>query len=87
MREYDFMLSCMRTTIDMPDDLLIEAKIRAAERRITLRALITVALRAELGRMRKPKRRGNLKIVTVEGGLQGGPDLTDREAMHQWLEA
>lgn len=40
----------MKTTVDLPDDLVIAAKQRAAELRQPLRALIERGLRAELGR-------------------------------------
>ena len=40
----------MKITIDLPDDLFIAAKQRAAELRQPLRALIERGLRAELGR-------------------------------------
>jgi len=36
----------MKATIDLPDDLLIEAKKRAAELRRPLRSIIESALRA-----------------------------------------
>lgn len=38
----------MRTTLDLPDDLLRRAKIAAAERGCTLRALFSHALEREL---------------------------------------
>jgi hypothetical protein len=38
----------MKTTLDLPDDLLTEAKIMAARRRTTLRAMVEHALRREL---------------------------------------
>lgn len=40
----------MRTTIDLPDDLLRAAKVRAAERDESLKKLFERALRTELGR-------------------------------------
>ena len=39
-----------KTTIELPEDLIIAAKRRAAERRTTLRTLIERGLRAELRR-------------------------------------
>jgi hypothetical protein len=39
----------MRTTLDLPDELLREAKITAVRRRTTLRALVKQALARELG--------------------------------------
>lgn len=38
----------MKTTLDLPDDLLIEAKTAAARRRTSLKALVENALRREL---------------------------------------
>jgi hypothetical protein len=38
----------MKTTLDLPDDLLIEAKAVAARRRTTLKAMVTHALRREI---------------------------------------
>lgn len=39
----------MKTTLDLPDDLLIEAKAVAARRRTTLKDMVTKALRREIG--------------------------------------
>lgn len=38
----------MKTTLDLPDDLLINAKTIAAQRRTTLKAIVEKALRREL---------------------------------------
>ncbi len=38
----------MKTTLDLPDDLLIEAKTVAVRRKTTLRALVESALRHEI---------------------------------------
>ncbi len=80
-----FMVLCMKTTVDLPDDLLIRAKQRAAELRRPLRALFTDGLRLQLAgpiKRRKPKK---LRWVTVRGGLPAGIDLKDRAKMHEWL--
>jgi hypothetical protein len=42
------MVICMKTTVDLPDDLLIRAKKRAAETCTPLRVLIERGLRREL---------------------------------------
>jgi len=82
-----FMVRRMKTTIDVPDELLIRAKKRAAELRRPLRALVADALRAQLaeGRPRSRAVRKKLRWVTVEGGLPVGLDLADRAKMHEWL--
>lgn len=38
----------MKTTLDLPDELLIEAKTLAARRRTTLKAIVESALRREI---------------------------------------
>jgi hypothetical protein len=45
----------MKTTLDLPDDLLIEAKQVAARRRTTLKDLITRSLRREIGQSNTPE--------------------------------
>ena len=39
----------MKTTLDLPDDLLREAKVVAARRKTTLKDLVTRSLRREIG--------------------------------------
>lgn len=77
----------MKTTVDLPDDLLIAAKKRAAELRKPLRELIEAGLREQL-RRRPPARSSNrkkIRWVIVKGGVPAGLDLSDRAAMHDWL--
>lgn len=77
----------MKTTIELPDELLIEAKKRAAEQRTTLRRLFARGLRRELDAAdpaRRPEER-TIRWVVVDGGLPPGLDLADREHMHDWL--
>lgn len=76
----------MKTTFDLPDELFVAAKQRAASERTTLRAIVERGLRAQLGTApRPPRQRRRLRWVTVAGGLPPGMDLRDREAMHDWL--
>jgi len=82
------MANRMKTTIELPDELLIAAKKRAAEARTTLRELFERGLRQELAsRPRGPKRprARPIRWVTVQGGLPPGVDVADRAAMHEWL--
>jgi hypothetical protein len=76
----------MKTTVDLPDDLLIQAKKRAAELRQPLRALIADGLRLRLKESGMRRKRRKLRFVTVAGGLPPGLDLKDRAKMHEWLE-
>ena len=72
----------MRTTIHLPDDLLVQAKHAAAASRRTLTKVIEDALREALAR-RKPRGRGQPVSLPVfgEGGLQPGVDLDDTAAL------
>lgn len=83
------MVYRMKTTIDLPDDLLIAAKKRAAETRTTLREIFERGLRQELkanrrrvGRRPRPIRWSK---ITVKGGLPSDLDLSNREKMYEWL--
>ncbi|MBI3280354.1 MAG: hypothetical protein HYZ57_10990 [Acidobacteria bacterium] len=77
----------MRTTIDLPDELLIAAKKRAAETRVTLREIFERGLRRELQQPRRAarSRRRPIRWVTAKGGLPPGLDVADREKMRDWL--
>ena len=79
----------MKTTIDLPDELFVAVKRRAAEDRSTVRAIVERGLRQQL---RRPKGGGTrigkaIKWITVDGGLPAGLDLSDRVAMHDRLRA
>ena len=45
------MITNMKTTIDLPDALLMEVKAVAARRRTTMRSIMEHALRRELGEL------------------------------------
>ena len=77
----------MKTTVELPDDLLIEAKKRAAELRKPLKALIEAGLRAQLEATepRRTREARRIEWVTVDGGLPPGLDPVDREALGEWI--
>jgi hypothetical protein len=78
----------MKTTVDLPDDLLIAAKKKAAETRVPLRAIFERALKRELARPadgKRPKRR-KIRWLTSPGGLPPGLDVSDRERMWDWFD-
>ena len=74
-----------KTTIMLPEDLLVAAKRRAAEQRCSLGTLIERGLRHELAGRRKTSRSRRIRWVTVPGKLPRDLDLRDRAAMHDWL--
>ena len=78
----------MKTTIELPDELLIAVKKHAAEHRTTIRALVESGLRGELQKpRRKSKKRPAIKWVTVPGGLPPGLDISDRTKMMDFIMA
>jgi hypothetical protein len=65
----------MRTTVDLPDALLGEARQRAAEEGTTLTALLADGLRLRLAAANAGSaRRRRLPVSRVGGGLQPGID-------------
>jgi hypothetical protein len=78
----------MRTTIDIPDDLLAKAKRVAAESKRPLRAVIEDALREALSRRPRASRGVPVRLPTFQGGgLQPGVDLDDTAALLDVMEA
>ena len=76
----------MKTTLELPDELLIEAKKRAAEQRRPLRALVEEGLRLVLRNSVRQQQKKPVRLVTVKGGLAPDLDISSREAMYEWLE-
>ena len=75
----------MKTTLDLPDELFVAAKKRAADERRPLRDLVAAGLRAQLqspARSGRKSRSKAIEWVTVKGGLPAGVDVADRDAMH-----
>jgi hypothetical protein len=81
----------MRTTINLPDRLLAQAKKAALESRTTLTELITNAVRESLARRRSklPLEVPPMPIYSPPpggGGLQPGVDLDDTAALLDLME-
>jgi Arc/MetJ-type ribon-helix-helix transcriptional regulator len=71
----------MRTTVDIPEELLAEAKERAARDRRSLSEVVADALRSTFSRGEESKRTP-VKLTTVGGrGLQPGVDLDNNAAL------
>lgn len=76
----------MKTTIEISDQLLIDAKKKAAELRRPMRDIVEMALRRELERLAGHEvDSAEIEWVTVEGGLPPGVDIGSRESMSEWL--
>jgi hypothetical protein len=78
----------MKITVELPDDLLLEAKRKALETRTTLRDILERALRRELGPAGGPpaRRPRRIRWVTSAGGLPSGLDVSDRSKMWGWMQ-
>ena len=65
----------MRTTVDLPDELLRQARQQAAQEGTTLTALLADGLRLRLAGISAGRvRRRRLPVSRVGGGLQPGID-------------
>jgi hypothetical protein len=72
----------MRTTVDLPDELLREARQRAASEGTTLTALLADGLRLRLGGAGAGRhRRRPLPVSKVGGGLQPWVDASSNESL------
>ena len=86
MQEYVYVYSCkvftMRTTLNLDDELLIEAKAQAARRRTTLTALVEQGLSLVLSQP-PPEPGETLELPVFKGkrGIRKGVDLTSNRSM------
>ena len=72
----------MRTTINLPDELMLQAKKAALEARTTLTEIIANALREALAKRRQKKARRDFRIIASgRGGVFPGVDLDDTSAL------
>jgi hypothetical protein len=79
------MLLCMRTTIEIADELYRQAKRRAADRGVTLREIVEAALRGFLSGGRRPAGY-KLEWRTDRGRVLPGVDLDDRDALFDLMD-
>lgn len=77
----------MRTTLDLPDDLMMAVKKRALEMHQPMRELVESVLRQSLLEyLPKPAKQPKKKIhwATVSGELPDF-DISSRAAMYEWI--
>ena len=79
------MCLCMRTTIDIRDELLRQAKVRAADDGTTLRQLFESALQSYLSPARRT-RKYQLCWRTEKGHMLPGVNLDDRDALFDLMD-
>jgi hypothetical protein len=73
----------MRTTVNLPDHIYVEARKLAAERKTSVTALIEEGLRTVLAeaRQRRPPQAGDPLPLMDGGQLREGVDLTDTSSL------
>ena len=77
----------MRTTIQLDDQLLAQAKQWAVQSGRTLKAVIEDALRESLARRDAPEPRSRVRLRTFKGrGAQPGVDLDDTSSLLDLME-
>ena len=76
----------MKTTLNLNDQVLRQAKERAGRDGITLTRFVENAMRAKL--MASPRKGPGfkLKITTVKGKRPPNVDISDREALYDVLD-
>jgi|RhiMetdeSRZDD1v2_1073273.scaffolds.fasta_scaffold993263_2 hypothetical protein len=78
----------MRTTINLPDELIAQIKKLAAASHSTVTALIEDALREALARRRRTGRREQVILKTYgKRGLLPGVDIDDTASMLDLMES
>jgi hypothetical protein len=89
MWQYGFTATHMKTTIDIPDALMIRAKKRAAELRCPVRELVIEGLQARLDEkpdQQTAKKRVKIRWVVSQGGVSPGLNLANREELADWMQ-
>jgi hypothetical protein len=76
----------MRTTVGIDDDVLREAKRRAAAEGRTLGELITEALRERLSRRPRRAQRRYRAVTGGDGGTRPGVDITNNAAVRDLMD-
>jgi plasmid stability protein len=73
----------MKTTLELPDDLMREIKVRAAREDRRLKDVVTELLRKGLAAQEKPQHRVKLPLIRT-GPAKPGEELTP-EKIHEIL--
>ena len=75
----------MRTTLNLPDDLYRDLKVRSAQEGVTVTSSVEAALRAYLALPTSARGRAELPVLPETGGPRPGVDLTDSETIFDLL--
>ena len=83
---FSYMFICMRTTLNIDDDLMRTVKKHAAETDRKIYAVIEPPLRYLIDQERHTDRPYQLRWKAVGSAVQPGVDLTDRDALIDRME-
>ena len=78
--------AAMKTTLNLNDQVLRQAKGRAARDGITLTRFVEDALRAHLSDARARKPGFRLQLKTVTGTSPPNVDISDRDALYEVID-
>ena len=88
MQGLDATVLAVRTTVNIQDNLLHQAKELATRSRRPLGEVVDDALRLLLSRSDEGRRGGSVELPTYGGsGVQAGVDLEDKDALSSLLDA
>lgn len=75
----------MKTTLDLDNRLLVEAKRQAASGGLTLKSFVEEALRARMLARPKKRKRFRLQLPVVDGSTPPTVDVTDRRTPYDFM--
>lgn len=75
----------MKTTVEIPDELLRAWKKKAVDQGTTLKDMWESLLRSSLQAPQPERSKRKIRWVTGKGGLPPGLDVSNRERMYDWL--
>ena len=73
----------MKTTFDLPPQLLERGKIAAAKRRVSLKSIVIEGLEAVLGSESQSEDRQQAALARLEKGYKLGNQPLSRDAAHE----
>lgn len=76
----------MRTTLDLEDRLIREAKAKALQREETLTRFVEESLRARLRELERRPAPFRFEPVTKRGKPVAGVDFADRDALYERMD-
>ena len=76
----------MKTTLNLNEQVLRQAKSRAAREGITLSRFVEDAVRARLAAVRDGKTPFRMRLITVKGDRPPNVDIGDRDALYDVID-